>query len=86
MILDKDIRFLKWLAQRLVNKYSEDPKIVLIINELTIKLENQSVAIKQLKHNINESVATCVKSLQKIIIENSSIDHKTREKTKSDFF
>jgi len=83
-MLNKDLQFLQWISQRLVNKYNEDPKIVLHINDLISRLNTEISTYKELRTVINESVTCSIRNLQEILNHNNSATLLIREKISED--
>jgi hypothetical protein len=67
MITQKDIDYLRWIAQRLVNRYGEDPKISLVVDEILVKIISDISTYKSYSGSVSESAQSCVKNLQEVI-------------------
>ena len=67
MIDQKDIDYLRWVAQRLVNRYREDPKILLVVDDIVSKIIAEISTNKSYSDFILMSIPSCVKNLQEVI-------------------
>lgn len=67
MINQKDIDYLRWIAQRLVNRYKEDPKISLDVDEILTRIISDISTHKMYSNSISQTIPICIKNLQDII-------------------
>jgi hypothetical protein len=93
MLSNKDVDFLKWIGQRLVNRYNEDPKIILYIEEIIEKISAEISVQKELNLFVSKSIASSIQNLQAIIsyvskvpqIVDNQVTQKTIDKNKKTF-
>jgi hypothetical protein len=67
MINQNDVNYIKWLAQRLVHRYGEDPKLLITIDEIISKIISGLSLNKKYNDLILENTTICIKNLQEII-------------------
>jgi hypothetical protein len=67
MLNQNDLDYLKWIAQRLVNRYREDPKILLIVDDIISKIIAEISTYKTYNNFIVKSLPSCANTLQEII-------------------
>lgn len=75
MLTQDDINFLNWISRRLVNRYNEDPKIILIMDDIINKITCETSSFKELTTITYNSILTSINNLNKII------DHINSQKT-----
>lgn len=66
MLQLNDINFLRWIAQRLVNRYKEDPKIILIIEDILNKITCEQEFISEFNTILTNCLETSIQNLQNI--------------------
>jgi len=67
MLNQNDLNYLKWIAQRLVNRYREDPKILLIVDDIICKINAEISTYKQYSSFVSRSIIDCSKTLSEVI-------------------
>ena len=67
MLKQNDLDYLKWIAQRLVNRYREDPKILLIVDDIICKINAEISTYKQYNSFVSKSVIECSSALNEVI-------------------
>ena len=67
MLNQNDLDHLRWIAKRLVNRYREDPKILLIVDDIIDKIVGEITSYKNYNDFVSSSIEPCVKNLQEII-------------------
>jgi hypothetical protein len=67
MLNQNDLEYLRWIAQRLVNRYREDPKILLVVDNIVCKIIAEISTHKTYSDFILKSIPSCVKNLQEVI-------------------
>jgi hypothetical protein len=67
MLNQNDLQYLRWIAQRLVNRYREDPKIVLAVDDILSKIEAEMSTHKSYNEFVLKSIPSCIKNLQEVI-------------------
>lgn len=83
MLNQNDLEYLRWIAQRLVNRYREDPKILLVVDDIVSKIIAEVSTHKTYSDFVLKSIPSCVKNLQEIINYSNklaSISHNTATK------
>jgi hypothetical protein len=66
MLNQNDLDYLKWIAQRLVNRYREDPKILVLVDEIIFKIIAEISTYKKHTNFIVKSLPLCIKTMQDI--------------------
>lgn len=67
MLNQNDLEYLRWIAQRLVNRYREDPKILLVVDDIISKITAEISTHKTYNDFVLRSVPVCIKNLQEIV-------------------
>jgi hypothetical protein len=67
MLNQNDISYLRWIAQRLVNKYGEDPKVLLLVDDILSRVISEISIHKTYNNFITQNLPICLKTLQDII-------------------
>ncbi len=73
MLNEKDLKYIKWLSQRLVNKYGEDPQILVLVDEIIAKIIAEIQANKMYGKLIVKNIPGCIKTLQEVIDYNQKM-------------
>lgn len=93
MLHSNDINFLRWIAQRLVNRYKEDPKIILIIEDILNKIICEQEFINEFNNILSNYLGISIENLQNInnyfskhkLIVSEKIRQKSIEKSTETF-
>lgn len=67
MLNQNDLEYLRWIAQRLVNRYREDPKILLVVDDIISKIIADISTSKTYNSFILKSIPSCIKNLEEIV-------------------
>lgn len=67
MLNQNDLDYLRWIAQRLVNRYREDPKILLVVDDIISKITAELSTHKTYTNFVLKSIPDCIKNLQEVI-------------------
>jgi len=67
MLNQNDLEYIRWIAQRLVNRYREDPKIILVIDDIICKIIAEISTHKTYGDFILQTMPSCIKNLQEVV-------------------
>jgi hypothetical protein len=73
MLNQHDLDYLKWIAQRLVNRYREDPKILLVVDDIVSKINSNISVYKTYNQFVEQSVISCIRTLREVSNYNSNL-------------
>lgn len=81
MLNEKDLNYLQWIAKRLVNKYREDPQILILVDEIIAKIIGENQTNKIYNELITNNIPNCINILQEVLTFNQKIPTVNRDKT-----
>lgn len=81
-MINNDLEFLQWLAKRLVNRYNEDPKLILIVDDIIHRISSEVSIYREINNIINTNVISSIKNLKEVVDYVDTHSNKVNEKAK----
>jgi len=81
MLTQQDVELLKWVSQRLVNRYGEDPAIILDINNIINRVISERTTYNDLTKTIKTSGAIIISKVGELVDFTNKIPQIIRDQT-----